>query len=267
MLPFTHEHTSSWPPGPIFPTAVSHLLGGTMPVTVARGARPLCAFAAFALLGAPLAAQNAATHSEATTKESWMTPPAEVSSVVLAPRYLNVSLNNPSPNRKQFLRTVVEDMPTQAKFAKQHYYLGGLQIDFAANRSRALTTRGASRIELISPEDGKVVTITPPTGGTIAGPQWSPDGSHVAYLVNFDNGSQLYVADAATGKGRALTKTPLLATHVTAPEWGGAKRIFVVVPPDARGAPPVEPATPTTPKVRVTDPAKNPRSEEHTSEL
>ena len=141
--------------------------------SVPRGARPLSVLAAIALFGAPLAAQNAA-HSEATTKEAWMTPPPEIASVVLAPRYLNVSLNNPSPTRKQFLRTVTEDMPSRAKFAKPHYYLGGLQVDFAANRSRALTTRGAARIELISPEDGKTVTISPPAGATISSPASYP---------------------------------------------------------------------------------------------
>ena len=111
--------------------------------SVPRGARPLSVLAALVLFGAPLAAQNG-TYQEATTKESWMTPPSDIANVVLAPRYLNVSLNNMSPNRKQFLRLVVEDMPTQAKFARPNYYLGGLQIDYVANRVRTLSTRGVT---------------------------------------------------------------------------------------------------------------------------
>src|SRR5688572_16262849 len=100
--------------------------------------------AVFALVASPLLvqAQNTAQVPETITKEGWLTPPAEVASVVLAPRYLNVSLNNASPNKKQFLRTVTESMPSQAQFARAHFYLGGLQIDPKANRARSLSTRG-----------------------------------------------------------------------------------------------------------------------------
>ncbi|MGH7462060.1 MAG: hypothetical protein ACREMA_13700, partial [Longimicrobiales bacterium] len=96
--------------------------------TVARAVtRSAWVLAVSALLAGPLAAQNS-TQTD-ITKEAWLTPPPDIASAVLAPRYLNVSLNNPSPNRKQFLRTVTEDMPTQALFAKPHFYLGGLQVD------------------------------------------------------------------------------------------------------------------------------------------
>ncbi len=225
--------------------------------------RSLGTLAVSALLAVPLVAQSTTTTTtglpDAITREAWLTPPHEVASVVLAPRYLNVSLTNASPNRKQFLRTVTESMPTQALFAKPHYYLGGLQFDYRANRARALTTRGANRIELLSPEDGKTITIAPPTGGMISGAQWSPDGSQVVYVVSFENASHVFVADAATGRSRQLTRTPLLATLVTNPDFGGAKRIFAVQIPDGRAAPPVESAAPTEPMVRVTSPAKNPQ--------
>ena len=219
-----------------------------------RGAAVLALFAAPVLVQA----QNTAQVPETITKEAWLMPPAEVASVVLAPRYLNVSLNNPSPSRKQFMRLVTESMPTQAQFAKPHYYLGGVQIDWKANRARSLTTRGSSRIELLSPEDGKTITIAAPEGATIAAAQWSPNGAQVAYLVNFDDATHLYVAESATGKTKRISKTPLLATHVTQPEWG-ANRLFVVAIPDGRGAPPVAPSVPTTPQVRMTTPSKNPQ--------
>lgn len=220
------------------------------------------AAAVFALFAAPLLASAQNNQQQVPpeiTKEAWLTPPPEIANIVLAPRHLNVSLNNPSPTRKQFLRTVTESMPTQAMFAKPHYYLGGLQVDWRANRARNLTTRGAHRIELLSPEDGKTVTIAPPAGATLSSAAWSPSGAQVAYVANFEDASHVYVAEAATGRSKRITKAPLLATLVTQPEWSSDKRIFAVVLPDGRGAPPVEPPVPPTPQVRVTDPAKNPQ--------
>lgn len=214
----------------------------------------------------PVQGQNAqSTKSSlpaAITDEGWLTPPADIANIVLAPRHLNVSLNNPSPNRKQFLRTVGDGLPSQLDFAKPHYWLGGVQIDPRANRARNMTTRGATRVELISPEDGKVVTITPPSGAKISSPAFSPDGSQVAYYVNTDNASHIYVADAATGKSRRLTQTPVLATLVSSIEWAGAKRIFAVQIPDGRGAEPAKPAMPEM-LVRVATPEKNPNRTYH----
>jgi len=214
----------------------------------------------------PLQGQNAQNTKSslpaAITDEGWLTPPADIANIVLAPRHLNVSLDNPSPNRKQFLRSVGNGLPSQLDYAKPHYWLGGVQIDPRANRARNMTTRGLARVELISPEDGKVVTINPPSGATISSPAFSPDGSQVAYFVNTDDASHIYVADAATGKSRKLTRTPVLATLVSSIEWAGSKRIFAVQIPDGRGA---EPAKPQMPEmlVRVATPEKNPNRTYH----
>ena len=229
------------------------------PLTRAGATRfGLLAMLALCAVATTAQAQNP-TLPETITKEGWLTPPADIMNTVMAPRWMNVSLNNASPNRKQFLRLVGDGMPSQAQFAKPHYYLGGLQVDYRANRARSLTTRGSNAIELISPEEGKTVTIPAPAGTTISAASWSPDGANVSFLASSETETSLYVADAATGKARKLSKVPLLAVHVTQPEWGGAKRLFAVQIPDGRGAPPVEGAVPTTPQVRVTTPEKNPQ--------
>ena len=61
-----------------------------------------------------------------SNRKLWL--PDEIAKVVLAPRHLNVSLTNPSPDRKYFLKAQSEGMPTMAVFAKPHYYLGGVQV-------------------------------------------------------------------------------------------------------------------------------------------
>ncbi|MGH7471910.1 MAG: hypothetical protein ACRENP_28495, partial [Longimicrobiales bacterium] len=56
--------------------------------------RSLGTLAVSALLAVPLVAQSTTTTTtglpDAITREAWLTPPPEVASVVLAPRYLNV---------------------------------------------------------------------------------------------------------------------------------------------------------------------------------
>ena len=191
------------------------------------------------------------------THEGFLAPPDEIAKVVLAPRHLNVSLTNPSPDRKFFLKAQSEGMPTMAVFAKPHYYLGGVQVDHRANRARALTTRGSSGFSVIDWESGKTTAIELPRGATATNPAWSRDGREIAYFAHFDNATHIYIANASTGKSRALTKTPVLATLVTSFGWtADGKSIVTVLIPEGRGAEPRLPDVPSQPKIRVTQGTK-----------
>jgi dipeptidyl aminopeptidase/acylaminoacyl peptidase len=171
---------------------------------------------------------------------------------VTAPRYRNVSLTQPSPDRRYFLQEESEGLPSLADFGKPHYYFAGLQVDFAANRARVLTTRGATGLQLIDATTGRSTTIETPAGATVSGPSWSPDGKQLAYIANFESASHVFVADVATGKSRQITKTPLLATLVTSVDWAAdGRHIVAVLIPDGRGAPPSRPALATGPLVRL----------------
>jgi dipeptidyl aminopeptidase/acylaminoacyl peptidase len=195
---------------------------------------------------------------EVLAKETYVRPPEEIARLVTAPRYKNVSLSDPSPDRKYFLHTIGSGLPTVQQFGKPHYYFGGLQVDFKANRARALTTRGFAGLEAIDATTGTAKAIETPKGATVSGAEWSPDGSRVAYIANFDDASYAYVADVATGKATRATKTPLLATLVTDLQWtADGKSLVTVLVPDARMAMPVKPAVETGPLVRMTDGKKN----------
>src|SRR5512132_3457560 len=104
-----------------------------------------------AVLVAPLArAQNSADNNakeelppkERLAAETYVKPPSAIARLVTAPRQNNVTLSNQSPNRKWFLKTQTEGLPSVQSFGKPHYYFAGLQVDYKANRARALTTRG-----------------------------------------------------------------------------------------------------------------------------
>jgi dipeptidyl aminopeptidase/acylaminoacyl peptidase len=218
-------------------------------LSVSRG------IAALSLLAAPLGAQSNsnAPLDQALTSEKYMKPPADVERLVAAPRHLNVSLSNQSPSRKHFLKVQSEGMPTVANFGKPWYNLAGLQIDPKANRARTLTSRANTGLEVIDATTGKSTSVEIPAGATVSGPQWSPDGSQIAFLANFPDASHIYVADVATGKSRRITTTALLATFVTEPQWSAnGAQIAVVLLPDNRGAEPAAPAIASGPKVRLT---------------
>ena len=166
--------------------------------------------ATLAVVVAPLArAQNTADNTskeelppkERLAAETYVKPPAAIARLVTAPRQNNVTLSNQSPNRKWFLKLQSAGLPSVQTFGKPHYYFAGLQVDYKANRARVLTTRGSSGLAIIDATTGQTRTIETPKGASVSSPQWSPDGSKLAYIANFDDASRLYVADLGGGRG------------------------------------------------------------------
>ena len=190
--------------------------------------------------GGTLAAQDANAGSleaarQLLATESYVKPPEVIAKMVTAPRHLNITLTQPSPDRRHFLKEQSEGLPTVNGFGKPHLYFGGLQVDPAANRARSLTTRGAVGLALIDATTGASTTIETPKNATVSSSAWSPDGKQLAYIANFENASHVYVADIATGKSVQVTKTPLLATLVTSVDWTtDGKYVITVLLPEVR---------------------------------
>ncbi|HVX42173.1 MAG TPA: prolyl oligopeptidase family serine peptidase [Gemmatimonadaceae bacterium] len=206
----------------------------------------------------PLAAQSVVQQGtwnpkEILAAETYVKPPAVVERIVTAPRN-NVVFTNPSPDRKYFLKLETDGLPSIDVFGKPHYRLGGVEIDFKANRARALTTRGSVGLTLIDPTSGAMRTIDTPKAAVVNGAKWSPDGRSIGYIASFDATTQVYVADVASGKSVQITKTPLLATRVTSFDWtADGKHIVVVQLPDNRPPEPRRPAVEPGPLVRTSE--------------
>jgi hypothetical protein len=225
--------------------------------------RVLSSFFVLSLVVAPVfsalaqgndAAAQIAADKALLAKETYQMPPDAIAKLVLAPRHLNVSLSQPSPDRRHFLKQESEGLPSVKDFGKPHNYYGGLQVDPKANRNRTLTTRGGVGLSLIDAITGKSTSIQVPPGATVSGPVWSPDGKQLAFIANFETASHVYVADIATAKSVQVTnaKNPLLATLVQTVDWtADGKSVIAVVIPDGRGAEPQKPAIAAGPRVEL----------------
>ncbi len=186
------------------------------------------------------------------THEGYVLPPRELADAVLAPREMNITLTNPSPDKKWFLDEIGDGPVPMAIFGRPFDELGGVFIDFKANRQRALTRRNTSGLQLISAADGSRRTLATPAGLRVTNARWTPDATGVAYLTLGDEATHIWITDLATNKPRQITKIPLLATFVTNVDFvNGGKTLVAVFPPDGRRARPSPPAVPAGPEVRV----------------
>jgi len=206
---------------------------------------------------APAGAQNAQVQwdvNQALQSEKFVAPPGSIAEAALAPRWLNVTLNAASPDRKRFLNEVGDGPVTMEVFSKPFHELGGLFIDHAANRNRTLTIRSNVGIEIISGADGSKVQVQIPRGARVSNASWSPDGKSVAFFAHTPDATHIWLADPATGRSRQLTRTPVLATLVTGFQWvQTGKQIATVLVPASRAAMPVRPAVPAGPQVKLAE--------------
>ena len=205
---------------------------------------------AFLLVAAPASivhAQNAAAAEgangwnpqEILRAETFVKPPANVERMIMAAR-TDISFTTPSPDRRWFLRTSGAERGDIMAYGKPHIYLAGIIVDTLANRARSLTTSTRRGFTLMNPETGATRSISTPAGATLSSPVWSPSGSHIAYIANFDGASYAYVADAASGRSTRVSNRPLLATLNTSLAFtGNGRSIVAVLVPEGRGPAPV----------------------------
>ena len=191
---------------------------------------------------------------ELLRKEGYATPPPELIPAVTAPRDQNVALANLSPDKKWFVSEIGDGPVSMAVFSKPFHELGGLFVDFKANRARPLTVRNNVGIQIISAADGSKTRITLPEGVRVSNAAWSPDSKLIAFYVHTDDATHIWVADPATGAARPLTTKPVLATLYSGFDFSNdGKKLAAVLVPDTRPAMPVAPLAPPGPTVKLAE--------------
>lgn len=211
-----------------------------------------------ALLAAPLFAQSQRDPEAILADKNFVTPTGDIAEMVLAPRHLNVTLRTISPNRQHFLHEVGDGPVTMDRFSKEFDELGGVFIDYRANRHRNLTIRTNVGIDVISAMDGSRTSVDVPAGARVSNATWSPDGTQIAFYVHTADNTHIWVADAASGNSRQVTRTPVLATMVTGFEWtSNGDEIATVLVPEGRSARPLPSRIPVGPQVKQTEEGEN----------
>jgi len=190
--------------------------------------------------------------------KGYVAPAGDIADMVLAPRHLNATLTEVSPDGRWFIHEVGDGPVTMDRFSKDFDELGGVFIDYRANRHRNLTIRTNVGINVISAEDGSITEIDVPNGARVSNATWSPDGSRLAFYVHTDDETNIYVADPASGDSRRVTRRPVLATMVTGFEWTAhGDEIATVLIPEGRSARPLPSRIPTGPQVKQTEEGEN----------
>ncbi|MEC7386606.1 MAG: hypothetical protein VYD22_02805, partial [Gemmatimonadota bacterium] len=88
-----------------------------------------------------LVAQDRRDPEAILAAKEWVTPPSEIAEAAMAPRYLNVTLSDVSPDKQWFIHEIGDGPVTMDRFSRPFDELGGLFIDYAANRHRNLSIR------------------------------------------------------------------------------------------------------------------------------
>jgi dipeptidyl aminopeptidase/acylaminoacyl peptidase len=214
--------------------------------------------AATAALPPSAAAQLQRDAETILADKSFVAPPEAIAEAALAPRWLNVTLDAPSPDVRRFLHEIGDGPVDLERFSKDFDELGGVFIDYAANRDRNLTIRSGIGIEIVSAADGSKRQVSVPRGARVSNATWSPDGTRLAFYAHTDTESHIWVADPANGESRQLTRTPVLATLVTGFEWtSDGREIATILLPEGRAPRPVRSRVPAGPNVKMTEDGEN----------
>ena len=243
MAPAGSHHLRLVPTLLILATAAT----GLLPLTLAAQGQP-----------SRPAASPGSWAEETLKQETYATPPKELADAVLAPRHLNTTLSALSPDKKWFVSEIGDGPVSMKTFAKPFHELGGIFVDYKANRARALTIRNNVGIQFISATDGSSQRVQLAPGTRLSNATWSPDSSGVAFFVHGDDTTHIWFADVATAKARQLTKTPVLATIVSTFDFSAdGKTIALVQVLDTRAPMPSAPAAPVGPTVKIADADRN----------
>jgi len=193
------------------------------------------------------------TTPDPLAQEGYTMPPRDVADAALAPWYKNVAITNLSPDRRYYVVVERDGMPSLEAMGKEHVNLGGFQVDVAANRARELTTRSAKGLRIVELATKNSVEVPLRPDARVTDAVWSHDSKKIAFLAHFLDRTEIWLAEATTGKCHQATPWPVLATMVTTLSWTTDDNLITVLIPKGRATRLDRPAIATTPKVKVSD--------------
>ena len=207
---------------------------------------------AFAALAVTLFAGG--VNQQAWGQQGYQKPPKAVLDVLNAPVTPRASVGR---TRDVVLLYSQELYPPIADVARPFLRLAGVRIDAATNGPH--NPPRYDHLVLKQVADGAEKEIALPESFIVSQPFWSPDGRRIAFTHATNSAIELWVADADTGKARAVAGLRLNAAlstpspfNASAPcEWmPDSRNLICRTIPAGRGAPPKEPPVPAGPRIQ-----------------
>ena len=179
-------------------------------------------------------------------QEPYKKPPQEVIAMVESPPPPLTSL---SPDRTVMILSTYEIMPSIAYLAQPLLRLAGTRIT-PLNNSRQQTFFLTS-VQIKNVKNGKIIPVELPEDAQLGFPEWSSDGSWLAFPRFRDIGVELWAVEATTGKVKKLMGPTINAVLNSGFTWLPDNRhILAYTIPKGRGNPPEKPAAPVGPNVQ-----------------
>jgi dipeptidyl aminopeptidase/acylaminoacyl peptidase len=192
--------------------------------------------------------------SQVRAQDEYQKPPKAVLDVLNAPVTPHASVGR---RRDVVLFYTPVVYPSIAEVARPFERLAGLRIEVATNGPHMPPQFKDMLLKRVA--DGAEVKVDVPEGFTVSHPIWSPDGKKISFTHATDSGLELWVADAATRKARAVAGLKLNAVmsglgdsdDESPCQWLPDSITFLCQTiPASRGSAPVPPAVPSGPRVQ-----------------
>ena len=230
-----------------------------------RARRALVLLTALLLVGDPagLAGQRA-ERAPATNPDHdrYLEPPAPIGEMLRTDKSY-ATLEYMSPDGDHFLVPRVTELSTLELMSRETYRLAGLEVRPRTDRQWHLDTWGIHDFRFYSLSERRFVDVELPAGSFASDFTWSPDGARVAFLAHLPSHTEVWTADAASGRARRLSSARVLATlgtgsrdQGTGPsdmlQWTPEGTVITLLVPADRGPEPARSRIPTSPTVRRT---------------
>ncbi|MDI1240688.1 MAG: prolyl oligopeptidase family serine peptidase [bacterium] len=183
----------------------------------------------------------------AVAQTGYKKPPANIQEILDAPAIPATSI---SPTRDKIALLEPLRYPPVADLAQPMLRLAGTRVNPNTNAPHLQGYSVSMKLKNIT--DGREVSVALPAGAKISGPQWSPDGKHIAFGNITPTGVELWIVDTATAKARKVNNV-LLNTAFGGYSWEGSSQLSAGIIPSGRGqAPAYQNTVPTAPNIQET---------------
>ncbi len=154
-----------------------------------------------------------------------------------------------SPDHRTLAILGRENLPSIANLSKPILRLGGYRIDPATNGQAEVRVQWLNALQFKDLASDKTINVALPAGLRFAAPDWSPDGTRLAFYAQQPDGLSLWIAER-DGSARMVAKG-LNGTFGTPFTWmPDSTALIAYTVPANRGPAPVAGDTPTGPVVQ-----------------